>query len=120
MLQRTPDPLLERLRKIHPHKFKPGCHPNTRVNLTLGTGVPRNTWRCPVKVPETGPVIVRHFFSLINERKIPIRTICRRSGLSPKSMEGWRNAHGVNLNNFIAAAEVLGYDVVLKKRKRSK
>lgn len=71
---------------------------------------------CPVRVPETGPAIIRRLFEIVNEQRIPRTVVCKEAGVGYRTMENWRSRSGANLTSFIAVAEVLGYDVVLKKR----
>lgn len=104
------DPLLEKLLRVH------RSHPNSLKALRKAN---RERQRNPrsVKLPETGPEIVKQLFAEMNRQKISQREVARRSGFDRCTMRSWRYRKGnPQLASIIAVAEVLGCEVVLKKR----
>tara|TARA_R110000851_G_scaffold306960_1_gene465418 strand:- start:47 stop:274 length:228 start_codon:yes stop_codon:yes gene_type:complete len=60
--------------------------------------------------------VVRNFFELVRDSAWTYQVIADRSGVSRETIARWQTSASPSLSTFIAAANTLGHDVVLKKR----
>jgi hypothetical protein len=66
----------------------------------------------PRYVTDKGHPLVRHLFTLLNERRVDRLSYCKRVGVHPKTMDNWRNMYNPNLLGLEAAFTVLGYKLI--------
>jgi transcriptional regulator with XRE-family HTH domain len=63
------------------------------------------------KVPNACSPIVKELFSRMNEEMMCIVDVAERSGVSVRTIKGWKESYNPTVNNLIACLNVLGYDL---------
>lgn len=88
-------------------------NPASLENLELGRG---DRWRGKLPIPYRAPAIVRQLFEEINAKRATLREVAEKAGLAYDTISEWRYQNKPTLENFIAAANAIGLDVVLANK----
>jgi DNA invertase Pin-like site-specific DNA recombinase len=73
-------------------------------------------WRGKYALPQHASDLVRQFFLIVNDRKMPLREIAKEAGLSYATIQAWQGKNNPNIIIFQAALNVLGYELCIRKR----
>ena len=72
----------------------------------------------PVVLPtQHSHPLVRKLFEEAHRQRLPLKTWAARAGLSHDTLKDWKIRSSPQLVTIEAAANVLGFDLVLKRRK---
>lgn len=71
-------------------------------------------WRGKVPIPKKAHPLVRQLFKMMNADGITLRELAEMSGVGVKTLSDWRYRRAPTLALFIAAANALGMEVVMR------
>lgn len=74
----------------------------------------------PIRVPTHTHPVVREFFQLRNQERVPTRVIRQRAGLGRDTITGWTKDCMPNVANLDAALRVLGYRLAVVRDTETK
>lgn len=95
-----------------------GRHPNTLAALASGRGDRR--WRGRIPVPPHAYPLVRRLVEEANRQKTTLTEIADRTGIRRETLSDWRYRRLPRVDLLEAAANVLGLELRLVRRKESR
>lgn len=71
---------------------------------------------CTLDDGANGHPLVRRFFDLVNELKVPLLAVSRGAGLARDTLYDWRLRKSPSVPNLDAALNVIGYELTIRKK----
>lgn len=82
------------------------------------TGNPYGTrWRGKLPIPQRAHPLVRELFAEMNRQMVTMRELGQRAGMRYQGLSAWRYNRNPYLPNFIAAANSLGLELRLVRKR---
>jgi hypothetical protein len=74
-------------------------------------------WRGKIPVPQHVHPTVREFFRLLNAEKTTLTEVGQRGGFRRRTLSAWRYNREPRVSNLDAALNVMGYELVVRRRR---